>query len=190
MIFAMADIHGYADVFQRRIQQIEGYLEKGHQLILLGDYIDRGPASYQSLHLTYSLQKKYGKDRVVVLKGNHEQIFVHAGVDEEAGEYWMWGTSDSILLGKFPATKGKFYKTIIAGHVGTGTRDLADDRNYHDVFYDGESHCYIDGSVYKGGKLLLLAYDEENGKYYQVENDKMIPVRPFDKYQLGNCETR
>ena len=49
---------------------------------------------------------------------------------------------------------------------------------------------YIDGSVYKGGKLLLLAYDEENGKYYQVENDKMIPVRPFDKYQLGNCETR
>ena len=106
-----------------------------------------------------------------------------AGVDEEAGEYWMWGTSDSILLGKFPATKGKFYKTIIAGHVGTGTRDLADDRNYHDVFYDGESHYYIDGSVYKGGKLLLLAYDEENGKYYQVENSKMIPVRPFDMYQ-------
>ena len=114
---------------------------------------------------------------------SESQIFVHAGVDEEAGEYWMWGTSDSILLGKFPATKGKFYKTIIAGHVGTGTRDLADDRNYHDVFYDGESHYYIDGSVYKGGKLLLLAYDEGNGNYYQVENSKMIPVRTFDKYQ-------
>ena len=111
------------------------------------------------------------------------QIFVHVGVDEEAaGENWMWGTSDSILLGKFPATKGKFYKTIIAGHVGTGSRDLADNRDYHDVFYDGESHYYIDGSVYKGGKLLLLAYDEEKGKYYQVENNRMIPVRPFDKY--------
>lgn len=45
---------------------------------------------------------------------------MHAGVDEEAGEYWVWGTSDYILLGKFPATKGKFYKTIVAGHVGTG----------------------------------------------------------------------
>lgn len=111
------------------------------------------------------------------------QIFVHAGVDEEAGEYWKWGTSDSILLGKFPATKGKFYKTIVAGHVGTGTRDLADDRSYHDVYYDGESHYYIDGSVYKGGKLLLLAYDEKDGKYYQVENKKMIPVRPFSKYR-------
>lgn len=71
------------------------------------------------------------------------QIFVHAGVDEEAEEYWMYGTSNSILLGKFPATKGKFYKTIVAGHVGTGTWSLADDRNYHDVFYDGESHYYI-----------------------------------------------
>lgn len=111
------------------------------------------------------------------------QIFVHAGVDEEAGEYWMWGTSDSTLLGKFPATTGRFYKTIIAGHVSTGNRDLADDRNYHDIYYDGESHYYIDESVYQGGKLLLLAYDEENGKYYQVEDGELIPVRPFAKYQ-------
>ena len=68
----------------------------------------------------------------------------------------------------------------LVGVVAT-TWDLADDRNYHDVYFDGESHYYIDGSVYKGGKLLLLAYDEENGKYYQVENGRMIPVRPFDK---------
>lgn len=108
------------------------------------------------------------------------QIFVHAGVDEEAGEYWMWGASDNTLLGKFPATKGKFYKTIIAGHVGTCSRDLAANRSYHDVYYDGESHYYIDGSVYKGGKLLLLAYDEEKEKYYQVENGRMYIINPFD----------
>ena len=53
------------------------------------------------------------------------------------------GASDNTLLGKFPATKGKFYKTIIAGHVGTCSRDLAADRSYHDVYYDGESHYYI-----------------------------------------------
>lgn len=46
----------------------------------------------------------------------------------------IWGTSDSILLGKFHATKGKFYKTIVEGHVGTGSWSLADNRNYHDVF--------------------------------------------------------
>ena len=42
---------------------------------------------------------------------------------------------------------------------------------------------YIDGSVYKGGKLLLLVYDEETDHYYQVENGKMIPVRPFARYR-------
>ena len=105
------------------------------------------------------------------------QIFVHAGVDEEAGEDWMWGFSDDTFLWKFPATKGKFCKTVIAGHVGTGSRHLANNREYHDIFYDGESHYYIDGSVYKGGKLLLLGYDEDTGKYYQVEKNKRIPVK-------------
>ena len=100
------------------------------------------------------------------------QIFVHAGVDEEAGEYWMWGSSSDVFLWKFPPSKGRFYKTVIAGHVGTGTRELADDREYNDIYYDGESHYYIDGSVYKNGKLLLLGYDEENNKYYQVEKNK------------------
>lgn len=51
-------------------------------------------------------------------------------------------------------------------------------RRNHDVYYDGESHYYIDGSVYNGGKLLLLAYDEENEKYYQVENGRMVFVKP------------
>lgn len=274
MIYAMSDIHGCIEEFQRLMKQVD--LSGDNRMVFCGDYIDYGDGSCQVLKYIWDLQKKYGAEKVVVLKGNHEQmfldwisdyrnpypdgtedymtfndwlrtdfesgadtirtfiskqqmdflntisrtcsmetinreavqmilsnyeklilwieqmpsyfetenqIFVHAGVDEEAGEYWMWGTVDRILLGKFPATKGKFYKTIVAGHVGTGTWSLANDRNYHDVFYDGESHYYIDGSVYKGGKLLLLAYDEENGKYYQVENRKMIPVRTFDKYQ-------
>ena len=110
------------------------------------------------------------------------QIFVHAGVDEEAGEYWQWGTSDDILLWKFPASKGEFYKTIIAGHVGTG--DVSRDRSFHDVYFDGASHYYIDGSVYKHrGKLLLLGYDEKEDKYYQVEDDRMIPVRKYEQYR-------
>lgn len=108
------------------------------------------------------------------------QIFVHAGVDEEAEEYWKWGTGDDIFLGKFPASLGKFCKTVIAGHVGTG--NIARDNSFHEIYHDGESHYYIDGSVYMGGKLLLLSYDEKNRKYYQVENGKMIPVRPFDKH--------
>lgn len=77
------------------------------------------------------------------------QIFVHASVDEDAGEYWMWGTSDDIFLGKLPTTKGKFYKTVNAGHVGTSTWNLADDREYHDIFYDGECHYHLEEKTWR-----------------------------------------
>ncbi|NLI71235.1 MAG: hypothetical protein GX361_00705 [Bacteroidales bacterium] len=269
----MSDIHGCIEELRMKMEQVD--LDGENYIVFLGDYIDYGDSSYQVLQYIWDLQKKYGDKKVIVLKGNHEQmflewiddyrnsysdgtedlpvfndwlrtdfehgantirtfissqqldflnqisrtcsletisieavrmifsghedlirwlrklpsyyetknqIFVHAGVDEEAGEYWMWGTSDDILLGKFPATKGKFYKTIIAGHVGTGSGDLAGDSKYHDVYYDGESHYYIDGSVYKGGKLLLLAYNEGEDKYYQIEEGKKKPVKKFIKY--------
>lgn len=273
MIYAMSDIHGCIEELQKQMEQVD--LSGDNRIVFLGDYIDYGDSSYQVLQYIWDSQKKYSDEKVVVLKGNHEQmflewiddyrnissdgledymtfndwlrtdfeygantistfissqqmdflnqisrtcsletisreavqmilsghenliwwiknmplyyesekqIFVHAGVDEDAGEYWMWGTSENTLLGKFPATKGKFYKTIIAGHVGTGSRDLADDCNYHDVYFDGESHYFVDGSVYKGGKLILLAYDEDEDKYYQIENGRKIPVKKFFKY--------
>jgi len=108
------------------------------------------------------------------------QIFVHAGVDEEAEEFWKFGTGDEVFLWKYPASLGKFCKTVIAGHVGTGA--IARDNSFHDVYYDGKSHYYIDGTVYKDGKMLLLAYDETEDKYYQIENGRKIPVRKYDKY--------
>ena len=107
------------------------------------------------------------------------QIFVHAGVDEEAGEYWNWGTGDEIFLWKFPASLGKFCKTVIAGHIATS--NVSKDRSFHEIYHDGASHYYIDGSVYKHGKLLLLGYDEKDGQYYQIESNMKIPVKKFEK---------
>ncbi len=271
MIYAMSDIHGCIEDLREQMKQVK--LTGDNRIVFLGDYIDYGRSSFQVLQFIWDLQKRYGNEKVIVLKGNHEamfiewlenfskqyspefealaydswlktdsehrfntfrtflaeedfdefevfsrkasfvemnmkavslikekhkkmikwiekmpsfydtetQIFVHAGVDEEAGEYWKWGTSDDMFLWKHPATFGKFEKDVVAGHIGTG--GLAHESNYHDVYYDGESHYYIDGSVYKHGKMLLLAYDESDGKYYQVEKEKMIPVRSFSKYR-------
>lgn len=35
----------------------------------------------------------------------------------------------------------------------------------------------------KHGKLLLLAYDETDGGYYQIESDRTIAVKKFEKYR-------
>ena len=62
---------------------------------------------------------------------------------------------------------GSFIKTIIAGHIGSAT--VSGDNSFHDIYFDGKSHYYIDGSVYKGGRLPLLMYDSDNGKYYEIK---------------------
>ena len=259
MLYAMSDIHGYLDALKQKLELVD--LSGNNRIIFLGDYIDYGSDSGDVLRCLYDYQQKHGKDKVIMLKGNHEvmflewidefgkkitpfmeamvydswlktdseqdyntfrtlvsneqfesftnmeqkasfaainaaavklvlennrklvgwirsmgsfyetdrQIFVHAGVDEDAGEDWKWGTGDEIFLWKYPAMTGAFCKTIIAGHVGTGS--IAGHSDYHDIYYDGKSHYYIDGLVYKQGKLLLLAYEESENKYYQVEKE-------------------
>lgn len=76
MIYAMSDIHGQYELFAKCVKQIKPMLQKeGNKLILLGDYIDRGSKSYECLKLAYDLEKEFGKDKVIVLKGNHEVWF-------------------------------------------------------------------------------------------------------------------
>lgn len=91
-----------------------------------------------------------------------DNIFVHAGLDEEAGQWWRQGTPDLTFTHKYPPTTGAFYKTIIAGHVGTP--ELHPDRS-HGVFHDGASHYYLDGCVERTGCLNILAFTPATGEY-------------------------
>lgn len=256
MLYAMSDIHGCADILQSNLAQVD--LAGDNRLILLGDYIDYGPKSGQALRCIYDLQKRHGADKVIVLRGNHEemllewldaytgpgagqpdeyglipwsdwlrtdrdyqtfrtliaedqwndfcaldasagdewnqvaarmvleksgdliawlrelpyyyetdrQIFVHAGIDEELGDWWRQGTEPYVFTGKYPATTGSFYKDVIAGHVGTSV--LAKDPDFHGVWHDGRSHWYIDGTVNASGIIPILTYDEKTEKYGEL----------------------
>jgi serine/threonine protein phosphatase 1 len=91
---------------------------------------------------------------------NTLQIFVHAGVDENAGDLWSVATPDHVFTEKYPPTCDQFVKTVVAGHVATSK--LHDDGS-HGVYYDGESHYYIDGSVEAGGQVNILRYAIADG---------------------------
>lgn len=95
------------------------------------------------------------------------QIFVHAGVDEEAEDCWKVGTQNYYFVSKYPATTGEFYKDIIAGHIGTAS--ISGDSEFHDIYFDGQSHYYIDGTVEISGRIPVLVYDEKKKKYYSLE---------------------
>lgn len=237
-IYAVSDVHGHLGALQAVLEIVGLDHDPDAQLVLLGDYVDRGPDSRAVLELVRDLQQRYG-ERVVALLGNHDcwmldwldaddddygwlhsdvgfvtvgsfvpaevidaipvsatgaqinaalkhevmerhgeliawlrelpllyeidhAIYVHAGVDEEAGELWRAATPDHVFTEKYPASTGSFVKTVIAGHIRTS--ELHADGS-HGVFHDGASHYYIDGAVEKTGRLNLLRFDVPSGDY-------------------------
>ena len=67
-------------------------------------------------------------------------IFVHAGIEEDAGDMWEWLTGDETFVGKYPAETGKIKNLemkVVAGHIGTA--EISGDPKFHNIYYDGAS---------------------------------------------------
>lgn len=106
-------------------------------------------------------------------------IFVHAGIDEDAGEEWEWESTDRDFLEKYPAETGHFSgeMIIVAGHVGTAV--ITNNYRFHDIYFDGDSHYYIDATVYESGIINVLMYDAEDGTFYQVSEAGKYEIEPY-----------
>lgn len=254
-VHIQSDIHGFLDALKKNVENIN--MNEDIQLIFLGDYIDYGPESGETLRYIQELQMRYGKERVIALMGNHEkmfldwldeyadinvhlaglekyanhewlisdmecdfetfktlvtaeqwerfrglvktasmdslnceavsmimrtngelvqwlcelpyyyetesQIFVHAGVAEWAGEDWLCVTSDDLMVSKYPASKGRFYKDVIAGHISTAR--IGGEEYLGKVYWDGQSHYFVDGETARSGVIPVLVYDTETRRY-------------------------
>ncbi|WP_375198035.1 metallophosphoesterase [Sphingobium sp.] len=79
-VYAIGDIHGRDDLFAElldRIAQDEaGRPPLPRLLILLGDLVDRGPASRQVVERAMALARS--DETVRFIKGNHEEMFIAA----------------------------------------------------------------------------------------------------------------
>lgn len=96
-IIAIGDIHGRADLLDRLLSKIaKEFGTTPHQLVFLGDYVDRGPDSRAVLDRLVDLRAT--RPGTVLLKGNHEQAmldFLAAGPDADA---WIsWGGEETLL---------------------------------------------------------------------------------------------
>ena len=137
--------------------------------------------SEDSLNLTaVKMVLETNRDLIRWLRGlpyyheTEKQIFVHAGIDEEAGDWWRLGTPASTFVGKYPHIMGRFDKDIIAGHVGT--YKLMGDPDFHGILWDGESHYFCDGTVSVSGNIPVLVYDTDTCKYYSLGGEGLRPV--------------
>jgi len=70
-IFAIGDIHGCFDKLCELMAKIN-INRDNDTLLFLGDYIDRGPSSFEVVEYLIDLKKHFQK--IVFLKGNHEEM--------------------------------------------------------------------------------------------------------------------
>lgn len=82
---AISDIHGQFEEL-RILLELANYNPAYDQLVLLGDYIDRGPQSKDVIELVMSLQQQ----GAIVLCGNHEAIMHTAYQYNYAGSWEHW----------------------------------------------------------------------------------------------------
>lgn len=206
--YAIPDTHGCLDELRDALTKVD-LSDPSTHLVLLGDYVDRGPDSAGVLTAVKDLCDAH-PDQVIALAGNHERwfldwldaddndpawlladtglvtiksflsaevveravaelaggtievvnatlkreisarhddliawlrhlplfhetpthIYVHAGVDEEAGPMWKAMTTPHTFTEKFPPSLGKHAvgKIIVAGHTGVGPLHARGDR--------------------------------------------------------------
>jgi serine/threonine protein phosphatase 1 len=114
-IYAIGDVHGRLDLFDELIDRIrndQAFRPAAKiRLILLGDVIDRG---FEAAELVRRLMAySAASDRLVVLKGNHEQVMVQAlRGDANAMRAWLslgggaslqsWGVPQELFANPHP----------------------------------------------------------------------------------------
>lgn len=86
----ISDIHGELDKFDQLLEKAD-YDVKTDQLILLGDYIDRGPNPRGVLTRVMELKEQ----SAIVLRGNHDEMMV-AVADQEPDAWERWEKNGAI----------------------------------------------------------------------------------------------
>ncbi|MGC1303406.1 MAG: metallophosphoesterase family protein [Caulobacteraceae bacterium] len=89
LVYAIGDIHGRADLLANllaRIDEDSAGSDAPRRLVLLGDYVDRGPGSREVIELLVQLKSR--GDEVVHLLGNHDATLLDFLMDPQVGPTW------------------------------------------------------------------------------------------------------
>lgn len=83
-LFAIGDVHGHSKPLKALIDELD--FRPNDTVVMLGDYIDRGPDSCGVIEALIALSKT---TKLVCLRGNHEIMLQQAANDRTAIPYWL-----------------------------------------------------------------------------------------------------
>ena len=171
-VYAIGDIHGEAGLFKQLLDRIEADSaardEADVRIVLLGDFIDRGPASAGLLLALAGC----ADPRLVILRGNHEASMVAAWHGDTAAlALWLRFGGVATLLG-LGADPAKLESDDPARLLATVRRCVAPEMiDWLDALpasYELDDYFFTHAGIRPG-----VALDE------QVEEDLLWIRRPF-----------
>ena len=132
LVYAVGDVHGYPSALEALLREIGEDAARAAPtsrplLVLLGDYVDRGPDSRAAIDLILALIDA-GRFEVVALKGNHEDALARFLADPGFAPAWIanWGEATLRAYGVEPparldaagcaATRARFANALPARH--------------------------------------------------------------------------
>ena len=124
LIYAIGDVHGCLDLLKRleSLIQADSADHPGDKLIvMLGDYIDRGPKSAQTLD--WLLRPAPAGFRRICLAGNHEALLLDAIARPDRCDDWLqWGgrqtlESYRIDVSEFDAASTSRRRALLQTHI-------------------------------------------------------------------------
>jgi serine/threonine protein phosphatase 1 len=107
-IYAISDIHGCARQLQHAFATIDLHLSRSTPVrplhVFLGDYIDRGPASRETIDLLIERSRRHES---IFLKGNHEALLLEVMQDASRLDAWkaFGGLQTLMSYGLAPSIK-------------------------------------------------------------------------------------
>ena len=132
-VFAIGDVHGCADELEELLGMLP--LDDNSTVIMLGDYIDRGPYSRRVLEI---LMEAKSKHRMVTLSGNHEEMlreFLDGSNPQRVARFILNGGSST--LADFANDQGEW--VIPKGHV-TFLEELK-------LWHETDEHFFVHAGV-------------------------------------------
>lgn len=121
--YAIGDIHGCLHFLEELLDEVQPDLTRD-RLIFIGDYIDRGPESKRVVDYIINLRRRYPRENIICLKGNHEAMFLDflQGIEKELflfngglgtiQDYWGygWDEKEELIL---PPEHEIFYQELL-----------------------------------------------------------------------------
>lgn len=170
----ISDIHGERELFDELLQKVK-YDAAEDQLILLGDYVDRGPDSKGVLERVIELKKR----GAIVLRGNHDQMMLDAVGDKPgAKESWARNGALPTLQSYDPSIEDMTFPTA------AGFWEHIDFIKEMDYYHETDDYIFVHAGVQPGTPVqqtdpyILIWIREEFHEAYSGEKTVVFGHTP------------